>query len=1275
MQPLCRDTSNMSWEQKMAELLSLVNEPIPAKYDWMWQLFAEVGQPVTVHKQLFTLLVSSKKREDRQRAIWVAEQLRSTGGDAWTPQLQEQLINLHLKMQDTEDVVKLCKQSALDYPEVEHWAKPFLGLLFRGRYEEAVSIWMTRSIKNESSAMDAVKAGLSSNAHLTEHTLPFLRQLVDSDARMNKDALQESNQIAIMLLKLISQNETHLCKITTTQLLSLFSLTASLGVLLPGTMVTLMRTLVKFKSRPKLLQAVAVLRSFCYRFPDAAPPLALLRQLFKASQDFRAISTMEYIAERIRILHGRADPAIFRERLMAYARLGDYRRVEEVYSEYIETYGNENPDGKVPQSFIAPKIVAYGKASNVRKAGEVFDLVLSQYEKPTRQIYNALLAAYCRANDVQGVVRHFTAILDAGRQDSLTFAIVMKFFGNRGDVVALQELLSIARARSVELTPKMLQTVVNGLCNNQKLTEAEAVALKWSNVGKKDKSPLMWNTLLGAYSVRGDLKSVMRIQHKMKTRNIEWDHMTLARLMQALASVKRTEAAREVLREVVKNDQLEVLPYHYTILINGYNREGNAHMSLTVYHEMMDRFSRLRFSARVRRLQILANRQLRDAEEAYKLSNRLDFDMKYVKKLLLALLDEVDMRLRGQSHTRGNWRVLDPHFYYELLISTQGVKESENHVQELVLAYLRGRDKISDDEDEQIENIDNPSPIPFLTTLMNAQTRIDAHDAVISTFEKAVAAAMRVSLQEDLSHLTEPAADVRTILDSSLPKTFFDSFPSKHSNGPQVIPHRRFLLSRPFNIYLRTLAKSRGMHAVNVAVSDYVAQGFVLNTFNLRVYIELLALSPDSRDILRAFALFEEKFIPNLPNWKVVRRGRKFHPTRKVDTASKTFGPERQLISKKESDIIAKFADPEYMQPTYVCLTHLGAAMLQLRDRSIRDGGQELAELIANAPKTYKTILRTPYVKDAVQGMLLRDREPFANSKPRTGPPFSDPTPGVLARPSKSESAKRIAAWEDHEASSWLAFAMWQEAVNNQTLTGDFLLDVEDELKDLDNDGLRVSQDQDHEVPIRSESWLGGSNSFTRAVLSPPHTQMWRSYTPKYHLRHLTHNDVVLFQPDEAELEPDADTQQKDITDPRPTPADELASMDIAEMNNDEANKVNDTKEDLGIDTTKRLDHTNPAFLVHDVSVDAKSTMDEPKAFRPLSFIEPHPDSKRPLQWLEPRDIFDFREEYARPADEFWVMQDELLESEHLSELEASMRAEEAERKLGTVTEITDEKE
>lgn len=65
---------------------------------------------------------------------------------------------------------------------------------------------------------------------------------------------------------------------------------------------------------------------------------------------------------------------------------------------------------------------------------------------------------------------------------------------------------------------------------------------------------------------------------------------------------------------------------------------------------------------------------------------------------------------------------------------------------------------------------------------------------------------------------------------------------------------------------------------------------------------------------------------------------------------------------------------PNFMQPTYVSLVYLAAALLAIRQNSITEGDATINALYSAAPRTVDAIAAMPYLRDKFQGVLLRGR-------------------------------------------------------------------------------------------------------------------------------------------------------------------------------------------------------------------------------------------------------------------------------------------------------------
>ncbi|KAJ5246068.1 MCM-domain-containing protein [Penicillium chermesinum] len=203
----------------------------------------------------------------------------------------------------------------------------------------------------------------------------------------------------------------------------------------------------------------------------------------------------------------------------------------------------------------------------------------------------------------------------------------------------------------------------------------------------------------------------------------------------------------------------------------------------------------------------------------------------------------------------------------------------------------------------------------------------------------------------------------------------------------KIIPSRRFILSRLLSTYLKSLAYRGERSKITETVAKFEAAGFALSALNRSTIIEILAESDDFTDVAGAFELFETQFMPNFISWKHMRNQQGLKPP---NVPKHVYTLEDRRTPQHSSRVLGKFAklywanmDPGFLQPSYLTMVSLAAAVKRLRNRTILHGGDEIQKLYQLAPSTLDALGTMPMYADKIQAVLLRNHAPRRGLRPR----------------------------------------------------------------------------------------------------------------------------------------------------------------------------------------------------------------------------------------------------------------------------------------------------
>lgn len=680
-----------------------------------------------------------------------------------------------------------------------------------------------------------------------------------------------------------------------------------------------------FKSRLYTIQALKYYQA--YRSVDhVAPSPRLLEALLLQLCANHSEAGMFLILSDYRHYFGKLSAKAFRLVIPEFAFQGNRRAVEDLLDEFLMQFG------RISSSNIGNAILHVCiRRGEVKRAVETFEKMETRYRfKPDLWSYNAVIEAHARVGDIEGASVWYNRLLDTTfKPNSRTLIPLMAMFAKRGDLQAVQQLLRQSEAYNIETNIAMIDALVLAQINNDQLATAETLvydALETVEKIPQKSRTRMWNYLLNAFAMRGDLDKLTALHRKMRDEKIPSNATTFAALMHGLSIKRQPAAANRIMAEVMH--QLGILPtaLHYAICMNGYLVGKNYRRIFTLYAEMLKH--EVRPDTSVHNLLIRAaaaidsqksrltdqesNQQhyglARADQEQYELA-RQSFEqaMKDLDPVLLATTEPI----KFVGHNR-----LDESFsssYFSYLIFLYGARKAMEEVQTLYEKYRTTKQNLHMD----VEAI---PPIQMLSALMVANLRNKDFEAVDQCWQ--------LSLQ-----------GARTIARRVGAKT---------SDPGWVLPARRFILNAHLRIYIRSLVLRSRLEDIPKILEQLQQCGYDFDSRTWNYYVQVLV---QNNQILLAFELCEKELMSGWEGWeplnvRYIKRALHFRQPKQLE-------PHRRL-------------------PSYETLVYLAAAFVDAQSSVSTKGGKPISQYLFDvAPKAVDAVYHLPRFNDPLQRRLL----------------------------------------------------------------------------------------------------------------------------------------------------------------------------------------------------------------------------------------------------------------------------------------------------------------
>lgn len=191
--------------------------------------------------------------------------------------------------------------------------------------------------------------------------------------------------------------------------------------------------------------------------------------------------------------------------------------------------------------------------------------------------------------------------------------------------------------------------------------------------------------------------------------------------------------------------------------------------------------------------------------------------------------------------------------------------------------------------------------------------------------------------------------------------------PFLHRDDIRILAAHRYTLAGPLTQYIFSLGAQNLAANLPPLVLRLEQMGFSLTSKNWNHYIQVLSYSNDLELQLLAFKTFEEKLLPNMPPWQLMKRS-KWSKRSLVDGSG-----EISVEEPIERKSVERFR-PQILVPTYWTMVYMGIVLIKFQQRSLKGEEQGLSLLRSQAPRSVSAVSTMPYLREKAQGVLLRGR-------------------------------------------------------------------------------------------------------------------------------------------------------------------------------------------------------------------------------------------------------------------------------------------------------------
>ncbi|MCJ1223737.1 hypothetical protein MMC12_000380 [Toensbergia leucococca] len=645
------------------------------------------------------------------------------------------------------------------------------------------------------------------------------------------------------------------------------------------------------------------------------PSHALMNAILRWCCETQSEDDQRKLLDDYRRYHQRPNKVAYLLFMTAFARQGNAEAVHGLAQESVAHFGN--PDTSHIYHVL---LYVHFRRAEVEQAVQTFHRLKDDFDADRMvHSWNIVLATFTRVGDVDGALSWFSQILESDcKPNAVTFNTMMTMYADRGDLDAVEDMLQQCKAQGIGRTMGMMTALVLALIRNNRLDDAQRKIREAMQEGLRGTATEMWNHILNAYAMRGDLERVSKLQRQMKKAEVPFDNKTWNVLLHALCIRRQARAASRVLDSILPRENVRVNSLHYATVMSGYLSTHEYDKVMLLYRRMIERGIKPSMSTENLLNRAAVRHDGRRLESEGRDGEALAFQR--ADELLEQTVANISlMELAPQQPLTGfGIQRLDegfPSVYFTELIAHYGREGSFEKVAQLYEQYIATSKKLW-------PNADISPPVPMLTALMVAHYHQEDY--------REVEACWHLVLQKT-EQLVRPANA------------------SDLSQGGWVLPSRRWILNKPLKLYIRALSALGRIDEVSVMVEDLYFSGYGLNSQSWNVYVECLARNNRA---LEAFQFCEKQLIADWPGWAV-------HGKKNIEAKIDRLQPGRR--------------QPELRMVNYRTIVSLAAAYVEVEsgkmDNERRTG---LSRLRRVAPKTVGVVTSMPQINDSVQDMMLR---------------------------------------------------------------------------------------------------------------------------------------------------------------------------------------------------------------------------------------------------------------------------------------------------------------
>lgn len=263
-------------------------------------------------------------------------------------------------------------------------------------------------------------------------------------------------------------------------------------------------------------------------------------------------------------VHGELSESGFNKYFKLHARLGNVAATQGLVQRYYKKYPSKDRE---EGALRLMKVYArQGNTAAVQRIQESLPAAHGSHNH-SQEVYRTKLLAYVKADQYDEAVACFDSMARLTCLGSSDYAQIMHMCSKHGNLDETLRYFSLAQEDKVEISPGMVAAAVLAFIGNDRLQDAESVAVLMADRGVT--STDIWNELIRANGIMGNMPRCYGLLAAMEKRKIDFSPETYEITLTAMVRYGQVGAAISMLKDPRTLKTFKPSAEHYAVVMAG----------------------------------------------------------------------------------------------------------------------------------------------------------------------------------------------------------------------------------------------------------------------------------------------------------------------------------------------------------------------------------------------------------------------------------------------------------------------------------------------------------------------------------------------------------------------------------------------------------------------------------------------------------------------------------------------------------------------------------